>query len=259
MGKDDKNRLSANNLCSDGTAEGRWSKKMLFLTVGCINYDCNVNFYEPLTHIFSKVINYNYIERIGQIGKESMNAEIIEVVKSQKPEYVFLHAYQDQVELKTLDAVNVLGSKVIVWFSDDHWRFEDYSKIVARHAFCSVTTDKYAVEKYKKLGLKVIKSQWASNHNYYKKIYCDFVCDVSFVGQSYGKRYENLLYLKNNGVPLAVFGRDFGRFVEFGDMIKIFNASKINLSFSGSSHGDNIKQIKGRVFEVPMCGAFLLA
>jgi len=40
-------------------------------------------------------------------------------------------------------------------------------------------------------------------------------------------------------------------------MIKIFNQSKINLNLSNASRGD-IRQIKGRDFEIPGCGAFLL-
>jgi len=233
-------------------------QKILFLTVGCINYDCNINFYEPLKQIFSNVINYNYIEKIKQIGKESMNAEIIEVARKERPDYVLLHTYQDQVELETLDAIDAFGIKVIAWFSDDHWRFENYSKIIAKHVFCSVTTDKHSVDKYIKSGLNIIRSQWASNQDYYKKTDSKFVYDVSFVGQNYGKRQENLLYLRNSGVPVSVFGRRFGKFLEFNDIIKVFNASKINLNFSGSSLNDDVKQIKGRVFEVPMCGGFLL-
>lgn len=232
--------------------------KILFLSVGCINYDCNINFYEPLKQIFSNVINYNYIQRMKQIGKESMNAEIIKVVRKERPDYVLLHTYQEQVDLGTLDAINALGIKIIAWFSDDQWRFENYSKIIAKHVFCSVTTDKNSVEKYMRSGLNVIKSQWASNKDYYQKTDSEFVYDVSFVGQNYGKRLENLLYLKGKGVPVVVFGRGFGRYLEFDEIIRIFNTSKINLSFSGSSRSDDIKQIKGRIFEVPMCGGFLL-
>jgi len=253
-----KSNLFIDKLCNNRIEKDLWCKKILFLTVGCINYDCDINFYEPLTHIFSKVINYNYIRKLNQLGKGLMNAEVIEIVRKEKPDYVLLHAYQDQVELKTLDTLDALGTKVIAWFSDDHWRFENYSKVMARHVFCSVTTDKHAVDKYVKSGLNVIQSQWAANQNYYKKVDSKFLYDVSFVGQNYGRRKEKLTYLRNSGVPIVVFGRGFGRFLEFNDIVKVFNASKINLNFSGSSLNDDIKQIKGRIFEVPMCGGFLL-
>ncbi len=233
-------------------------KTILFLSVGSINYDCNINFYEPLKAIFKKAINYNYMERLEILGKKAMNEEIIHIVKSKKPDYVFIHTYQDQIELSTLDKINMLGVKTIAWFSDDHWRFDDYSRFLAPHVFCSITTDKYAVDKYKSLGFNVIKSQWASNQHHYRKTNTPLLYDVTFVGQNYGKRKDNLFYLKTKNVPLSVFGRGFGTFLEFDEIIKIFNASKINLNFSGSSRDDNIKQIKGRIFEVPMCKGFLL-
>ena len=120
----------------DNRVDGNlWCKKILFLTVGCINYDCNINFYEPLKQIFSNVTNYNYIGKIKNIGKESMNAEIIEIARKERPDYVLFHTYQDQIELTTLNTLNALGTKVVAWFSDDHWRFENYSKIIAKHVF----------------------------------------------------------------------------------------------------------------------------
>ncbi|MHC4616154.1 MAG: glycosyltransferase [Planctomycetota bacterium] len=246
------------DLGNRAAGETLWHKKLLFLTVGCINYDCDINFYEPLKQVFSNVINYNYIERINQIGKEAMNAEIIEVVRREKPDYVLLHTYQDQVELETLDTLGSLRTKVVAWFSDDHWRFEDYSRVIAGHVFCSVTTDKHSVGKYAGCRLNVIRSQWASNPNYYRKIDAELIYDVSFVGKNYGKRKENLLYLQNSGVPVAVFGRGFEKFIDFDEMITVINSSRINLNFCGSSRDDNVKQIKGRIFEVPMCGGFLL-
>ncbi|OQY14044.1 MAG: hypothetical protein B6I30_01800 [Desulfobacteraceae bacterium 4572_187] len=233
-------------------------EKIFLLTVGCINYDCNINFYDPLEEICSNIINYNYVERLRQIGKKAMNDEVVSLVDKEKPDYVFFITYQDQIDIFTLDKIKMLGAKAIAWFCDDHWRFDNYSKFIAPHVFCSITTDKYAVKKYKELGLKVIKTQWGSNQNYYKKVDSKFLYDVSFVGQDYGKRRENLTYLMKKGIPLSIFGKGFGKFLEFDDIIKLFNASKINLNFSGSSSDDRIKQIKGRVFEVPMCGSFLL-
>jgi spore maturation protein CgeB/ubiquinone/menaquinone biosynthesis C-methylase UbiE len=232
--------------------------KILYLTVGCINYDCDINFYEPLKSLFGNVIYYNYLERIQQIGKSAMNKEIINIVEKERPEYVFSHTYQNQIKDSTLDKIGKLGSKVVAWFTDDHWRFDNYSRFVANHIFCSITTDKNAYKKYGDLNLKVIRSQWASNPHYYKKTPSAFKYEVSFVGQNYGNRAEFLNFLKNNGVHLEVFGRGFGDYIEFNDIIKIFNKSKINLNLSGSSADDGIKQIKGRIFEVPMCGGFLL-
>ena len=237
---------------------GANNMEILYLTVGCVNYDCNINFYEPLKSLFGDVIYHNYLERIQQIGKSAMNNEIIDIVKKEKPEYVFFHTYQNQIKDNTLDKIGKLGSKVVAWFTDDHWRFDNYSRFVAKHVFCAITTDRDAYKKYRNLGINVIRSQWASNPHYYKRIPTDFKYDVSFVGQNYGNRANFLKFLKNKGIRLKVFGKGFGDYLEFNNIIKIFNESKINLNLSGSSANNRIKQIKGRIFEVPMCGGFLL-
>ncbi|MDY6790233.1 MAG: glycosyltransferase [Thermodesulfobacteriota bacterium] len=233
-------------------------EKIFLLSVGCINYDCNINFYEPLKKICSNTINYNYVERLRQIGKKEMNDEVLRLVDREKPDYVFFITHQDQVDISTLDKIKMLGAKTIAWFSDDHWRFDNYSKFIAPHVFCSITTDRYAFDKYREIGLNVVRSQWAANQGYYKKMPLQFLYDVSFVGQDYGRRREHLAYLKDKGLPVVVFGKGFGTFLEFNNIIKVFNASKINLNFSSSSSDDGIKQIKGRFFEVPMSGGFLL-
>lgn len=234
------------------------NEKILFLTVGCINYDCGINFYEPLTHIFSEVISYNYIEKINNIGREKTNLDIIEITKKETPDYVFLITHLNQIDIAVFDILSNLGTRIIAWFSDDNKRFDNYSKFLAAHIFCSVTTYKCALKKYKEMGLTVIKSQWASNPNHYKKFNSDFLYNVSFVGGKYGKRQEILDYLQTKGINVNVFGKGFNSFTTFDEMIKIFNTSRINLNFSHCPEESLSAQIKARVFEVPMCGGFLL-
>ncbi len=49
-----------------------------------------------------------------------------------------------------------------------------------------------------------------------------------------------------------------GGWVDFPEMLSIFSASKINLNLSNASVEHDLLQIKGRDFEVPGCGGFLL-
>jgi len=234
------------------------NEKILLLSTGQVNYSCDINFYEPLMRIFPMVINYDFVEKTISIGKKAVNTKIIEIVKKEKPTYVFLISHLNQIDLETLDAISNLGTKIISWFSDDSWRFEVFSKNIAQHVFCSVTTYTDAFMKYKELGLNAIKSQWASNPDYYKRTYSTPLYDVSFVGGEYGNRPKKLEYLKNKGIQVNIFGKGFNSFVEFDRMVDIFNSSKINLNFSESARKGTKDQIKGRVFEVPMCGGFLL-
>jgi len=234
-------------------------QRLLFLTTGCVTYDCGINFSATFEQMFSEVINYNYVEKANSIGNIVTNSEIIEIVKKEKPDYVFWTTNLHQIEIETLDRIAEMGIKVIAWFSDDHWRFDNYSKHMAGHVYCSVTTDKCAVEKYKRSGLRVIRSQWASNPNYYKKTNHRLLYDVSFVGGKYGNRQEKLDHLKSKcQCHINIFGKGFSKFLEFDEMIEVFNSSRINLNLSESSTKGFGSQIKGRVFEITMCGGFLL-
>ena len=234
------------------------NENLLLLTVGNINYDCGINFYEPLTHIFSDVINYNYVEKTSKIGKEATNLEIIDIAKKESIDYIFLITYFDQIDINTFHVLSKLGIKTIAWFSDDNRRFDTYSQFLAPHVFCSVTTYKCAFEKYKERELPVVKSQWASNPEHYKKFNSDFLYDVSFVGGKYGKRQESLDYFQARDIETTAFGKGFNTFIGFNEMIKVFNASRINMNFSHCPEEGLSSQLKGRVFEITMCGGFLL-
>ena len=232
--------------------------KILLLTVGTINYNCDINFFEPLKDMGYDVIRYNYFERLNLIGKRKMNKEIFQLAKSEDPDYILYNTYRDEISQKTLRKLNQEGYKVVGWFSDDHWRFDNYSKFVARNLFCSITTDNEAVAKYKSNNLNVIKSQWAANPKYYHPVPSTNKYDVTFVGQKYSPRDEIIEYLRRNCIPIETFGKGWGNYVPFEEIVSLFSNSKINLNISASSSDAKIKQIKGRVFEVPMCGGFLL-
>lgn len=232
--------------------------KILLLTVGTINYNCDINFFEPLKDIGYDVIRYNYVERVKLIGKRKMNKEILELAKSENPDYIFFITYQDQISHKTLKKLNQQGYRVIGWFSDDHWRFDNYSKFIARNLFYSITTDDKTFTKYKLNNLNVIKSQWAANPKYYYPVTSTKRYDITFVGQKYSPRDEIIKYIKSNHIPIETFGKGWGNYIPFEEIISIFSNSKINLNISASSLDPKIKQIKGRLFEVPMCGGFLL-
>jgi len=119
--------------------------------------------------------------------------------------------------------------------------------------------------------------------------------DVSFVGQNHSNRARIVKFLKRSGIVVSCFGRGWqsGR-LQFEQMLKVFRSSKINLNFSRASGGFKLrslasifltrrcdqkirfqpiirvpqnfvatihrfgKQIKGRNFEIPGAGGFLL-
>ena len=91
------------------------------------NTDIDIYFYKPLQKIFSKVIHYDFTERMTEIGVKGVNEEIIKLVRKEHPKYlVWLSAMYELLE-STFNAIREESSIVVGWFCDDEYRFAHYS------------------------------------------------------------------------------------------------------------------------------------
>lgn len=95
--------------------------------------------------------------------------------------------------------------------------------------------------------------------------------DVSFIGDTSNKmeRRRYIDHMAERGMPVEVFGTGSGNGqVTLERMVEIFNSTKINLNFTGISLKNAIRrepninlrlrQIKGRLSEIALCGGFVL-
>jgi spore maturation protein CgeB len=220
----------------------------------------NLYLYEPLQKIFSKVILYDYLKRRAEIGVKSMNEEIIALVRKEHAKYVLWTSFYYDIQESTLETIRKDGTIVVGWFFDDEWRFNTYSKYWIPYLDYCVTNAIEAVPKYKALNARVIQTipntgiainrDWSNIEEKY---------DVSFVGsRTVLNRNQYINKLKKRNIPIHVFGKGWGGYVSFEEMIDIFKTSKINLNFSKTGPYYWVQQIKGRVFQVCMAGGFLL-
>ncbi len=258
----------------------------------------HLNFYHTLKNMPSvdKLDYLSLDETIKLNNKEYLNEEIINLAKKNKYDLVFFFLFKDEIFESTLNLLkNDLSIPTLAWMADDHWRFETYSKYWANYFSFVVTTDINSLHKYKKNKLdNVILSQWACNHYNYKPVIKNNNYEVTFVGMAHGSRKKKIKNLnKINKIDCWGSGWDNGK-LTFEKMIEVYSNSQINLNFSESSFQKNFKtfvkiflsktttnsyevnnlklfyanlvnffkksknQIKGRVFEVPGCGGFLL-
>ncbi len=239
-----------------------------------------------------EVIDFPYDE-ILKLGKAAWNEKMLELIKSEKPDLLFVFPYTDELSKNTLMEAKKY-TKTFAWFSDDHWRFDNYSRFLAPHFDAIATTYSKAVEKYHRLGLRnVIHTQWAALGDT-KDIKDTKISgpDVSFVGSWSRPRQKIISALQKAGLNPYVAGAGWPNPKGTADeMTKIFSSSKINLGlnegqgfFNFNSLGRlflkrsrnsfvpsfnffrnlqsffkrNIRQIKARHFEIPACGGFLL-
>lgn len=237
-------------------------------------------------------------EKMLEVGRDALNAKLIFEVEQKKPNLLFCFLFTEEIKKETIDYITrKTSTKTFNWFADDHWRFPIYSRYWAPLFSAVSTTDSQAVAKYKSIGVKIIKTQWGANTFLYKPITeLANEYDITFVGKNYGNRGEYIKFLKAKNLPAEGYGGGWplGR-VDHQKMLEIFSLSKINLNFTESPYMtakdrakilaklfvkkelgeykfnlhnffDNLKsalgtqrrQIKGRTFEVPATGGFLL-
>lgn len=253
------------------------------------------NFFQSLEAMGHDILYFDFMTCHSQHGRTHTNARLEEVANSERPDLLFAVLYQDQLDRNTLRRISEQGQCITLnWFCDDHWRFESFSRFWAPCFHWVVTTAQSALPKYAQLGYaNVIKSQWACNHHVYRKLHLPLKYDVTFVGQPHGNRRQLLDNLRRAGIFVQAWGTgwEHGRLSQ-EQMIKVFNQSRINLNLSNASttgqgvlarcreravaavrkvaswlsssppqasSSNLVEQIKGRNFEVPGCGGFLLS
>jgi spore maturation protein CgeB len=243
------------------------------------------NFYDTLLRMGNDCSFFDFPSHISEYGVDKMNALLIENVIDYSPDLVFTILFRDEIKIETLAKISDLKKTITLnWFCDDHWRFDSFSKYYAHSFDWCTTTSKNAMSKYKTIGYNnIIKTQWAANHYLYKKKEIPFRFDTTFIGIPHSKRRMIMTFLQKNNIHIKTFGAGwdinlfYRRFVKlkmlnrsefenivnrtrvsFEEMVNIFNESRININLTSSSKNGFEDQIKGRNFEVPACGGFLL-
>jgi spore maturation protein CgeB len=256
------------------------------------------NFFDSLYNMGNDIVYFDYMDILRKVGKKQMNSLLVETVETEKPELMFVFLFEYELNPKLISQISRSGKVITLnWFADDHWRFENYSRFWAPHFNWITTTDSEAIPKYYSIGYpNVIHSQWACNHYLYKKLELSPLYDVSFIGQAYGNRRRIIEAIQRTGIKVLTRGQGWasGK-VSHEEMVEIFNRSRINLNLanasvqpasawmrsidryalyapgmkhvwrktrsllsSNSAKAQPISQIKGRNFEVPGCGGFLI-
>jgi spore maturation protein CgeB len=250
------------------------------------------NFFDSLHNMGHDLLYFDFMTLHKRLGKQAMNRRLLEVARSEKPDLCFSVLFTDEFDPDAISKLSAL-CPTVNWFCDDHWRFESFSRFWAPRFSWVVTTARSALPKYEAMGCQhVIRSQWACNHFLYRKLELPPAHDVTFVGRNHGNRQTIVTALRGAGLTVRVWGWRWneGRLSQ-DEMIRVFNQSRINLNLSNSSvlkggraptllrralhrllpHvgsdrrirrsppvSDANDQIKGRNFEIPGCGGFML-
>ena len=214
---------------------------------------------KSLRKIFSKVIQYDYAKKQVELGILRSNSELIQVVRSEHPKYLFWPSMSYEIQETTFQTIRREGSFVIGWFFDDECRFDEYSRWWIPYLDYILTVDKHSVKKYQELGATAMHLLVIPNPEVCRRLEIEKRYNVSFVGAKIVDRGSIVDQLKAKGVQVQTFGRGWSKGpVSLHELVNIYNASKINLCFVKSYGVTTRPQMKSKIFDICMCGGFLL-
>ncbi len=220
-------------------------------------------------------------------GRKGLADRLWSAVREHSPDLLFCCAIGDELVPEVLASITAeTRTTTFNWFTDDHWRFDDFSRHLAPCFDYVSTTDPDALGRYAENGCDhVLLTQWGVEPSSYETSRPVPTYDATFVGQVYGDRAAVVRRLRRQGIPVEAWGTGWGsgpaaqvvmrmplvrkwargwlerqarsRRLSFEEMLDVFAGSRVNLNFTHASQGDRA-QIKGRIFEVPMCGGCLL-
>lgn len=243
-----------------------------------------MNFRSALEGMGHEVHPFDFKARHDSVGRGRMADELVALASDLKPDLAFFFLFEEEIAPNTIRAVGAAGGcPTMNWFADDHWRFDGFTRRYAPAFDWSITTDRDALPKYAAAGIDgVLLSQWAVNRYAYSRTALVLEHEVTFVGLPHGNRRELIAAVERAGHDVECWGEGWpnGR-IDHAAMIHVFGASAINLNLSNSSTPPRTprfrlgalargrwadarqarprpSQIKGRTFEVPGSGGFLL-
>ncbi len=224
-----------------------------------LSYD-EFNFFYTLKNMPDiELIRFDFYSINSRHGKDFANQMIKEVALTEGVDKIFVSLFLDVFDHSLIkDLSDNYPIETIIWLFDDDKRYQETIELTK--CFNKVVTtleDRHTTRLEK--GFNSHLSQFAANHFLYKDFGLEKKYDVVFIGKNFGNRQMYVDYLKSNGVNVTVLGMGWeaGRASQM-QMIEMFGQAKIVLNFSSSSQRPEFMFIKGRIFEIPATGSFLL-
>lgn len=227
------------------------------------------NFLPALRRLGHEVVFFESFDRSCYVDFADLNLRLLETVQREAPDAILFVLMSYEIWLETLTTLRESSGAVLIsWATDDSWKYEQFSRYVARPFDVYATTYPEALRKSQRNGhSNFVLTQWAADAQQLMEPLPAADCryEVSFVGSAYGNRRELVQQLAQRGIAVDCFGHGWPNGpVDTARMRGIIRESVISLNFGdsglliqGARLGRN-RQIKARNFEVPGCGGFLL-
>jgi spore maturation protein CgeB len=227
-----------------------------------------VHFIPALRSLGHQVVLFDSWDRSAHTDFLALNLAFLETVERERPDIIFCVLMGYELWQETLALARRGGAPLLIWATDDSWKFGQFSKFVAPSFDLWATTYERARAQARRAGISnFVLTQWAASSSRLVEPLPAKECNyaVSFVGAAYGNRPRWIRKLKERGIDVSCFGHGWkGGPVSTDDVRRIIRQSVVSLNFGDSGiHFRGLwpfrsRQIKARVFEVPGVGGLLL-
>lgn len=233
--------------------------------LNCV-YDLDDNWYEPMCQVFTNVIRYDTYRGANIGGVCQANREIIKIAEIYRPKFVIYPCdFSGIVTETTLFTLRKIGCIVVGYFFDDDDFFETRSRWMIPYIDYFVTAvdnQRGLISAYERVGARCFPGLPPPLNPaiHCKQLNAEKVYDATFVGMLKANRSDFLANIAGCGSEVMYLGGGQEQKMHWSEMVKIYNQSRINLNFSGfyrNMHPD-ARRIVCRVFEITLCGGFLL-
>ena len=236
------------------------------------------NFHSALEGMGHELVTFDFMAEKRDLGRRRMNRRLSALAREAEPDLSFFVLFEDEIDPETIKGVGAAGGPTVNWFADDHWRFDRFTRHFAPAFDWSVTTDRDSLPRYRRIGYSAPSSPSgpATATPTTGRAGSSSTTSPSSAGR-YGERPATVERLRAEGFDVRCwgFGWPEGR-IEHDEMVRVFGASRINLNLSAAyspprgirtriadlvrrqTQEPRKSQIKGRTFEVPGSGGFLL-
>jgi len=179
----------------------------------------------------------------------------------------FFYADSQFIAPELVSALTAKGIWTVLMGVDDKHRFQEQQVgdlstgqcTVAPHFDLYWTSWKVGVDLFLKIGANPWYAPLAADPVFHHPVRGSRSTDVVFVGQRYGRRETLIDYLRGLGFSVKVFGRGWPEgVISHERTVELFSTSMAVLGLGDVGALAEVKHVKGRDFEVPMCGGLYI-
>jgi spore maturation protein CgeB len=216
---------------------------------------------------------FDFFEAYSELGQKRTERKIFDFIEKNRIDIVVVMSESVDFRL-SLEFYRKLREKcfVAMMIGDTDYYFEVRDRYYAQAIDLVITYDYLSTFAFRKICVDSIALYSSWDGSRYKKLGdTKKTIDVSFVGAVAGKndRIRYIERLAAVGIRVEVFGvGSTNGQVTQEKMVELFNASRINLNFTGTVDTTRLtrdlkiqkllKQVKGRIAEIALCGGFVL-